>query len=312
MADARILEPDDLARDAVERLTETLRTGTPGLAVAAMAWMASLSAGRPEDYFTHPEAFPMLQLPWWLQESIVGAAEDGFQLDLAYSSVCGYYFVRMIDDLMDGDANPAPAAMPAMIVFHTEFEGAYRSRFAPDDAFWSAFRRFSFEAAETASVDADLDSVDLDQFLRISARKIAGAKIPIAAVCQRHDRADLLDHWCRLTDRLGRWHQMRNDVLGWASDSNRGQATYFLSEAARRAPAEPVVQWLARDGFAWARKRLDVWMDDLLAAATRLGSPALVAYLEQRRVATSTAWEQTAADLAALTRSASAINSRNR
>ena len=56
----------------------------------------------PEAYFLHPEAFPMVLLPWWLESTIHEPPARGFQRDIVYSSVSGYYFVRMIDDLMDG------------------------------------------------------------------------------------------------------------------------------------------------------------------------------------------------------------------
>ena len=232
--------------------------------------MRSLSSSEPADYFTHPEAFPMLLLPWWMEESINGAPDTTFQAEIAYSTVCGYYFVRLLDDLMDGESPPSAPVLPAMIVLHTEFQQTYGRLFPADHPFWRSFTRYSFEAAETASADAALDSVDLDQFARVSSRKIAGAKVPLAAVGHRYGRADLLDRWSDMVDLLGRWHQMRNDVQGWVSDRERGRATYFLSEAGRRsAGGESVPEWVARDGLDWATQQLDGWMNELLVLARR-------------------------------------------
>ena len=253
----------------------------------------------------------MLLLPWWMEESINGSADLEFQTEIAYSSVCGYYFVRLLDDLMDGDSPPPAPVLPAMIVLHTEFQQAYARRFPTDDAFWASFRRYSFDAAETASADAALDSIDLDQFMRISARKIAGAKIPLAAVGHRYGRLDELQRWSEMVDLLGRWHQMRNDVQGWVSDRERGRATYFLSEADRRSVEdESVPQWMAREGLAWALGQLEARMDELLAAASELRSAPLMAYLEKRRDATSVEKKSVLADLAALSRLASALGPR--
>jgi hypothetical protein len=297
-----------LAEQSIERLARTLSAETPELSHSTADWMRSLSTAEPADYFTHPEAFPMLLLPWWMEESIAPAADPAFQAEIAYSSVCGYYFVRMLDDLMDGDSPPPTPVLPAMIVLHTEFQQAYGRLFAADDQFWQSFRRYSFDAAETASADAALESVDLDRFLRISSRKIAGAKIPLAAVGHRNGRIDLIERWSEMVDLLGRWHQMRNDVQGWVSDSQKGRATYFLSEAGRRsANGELVPQWMAREGLSWAQGLLEGWMNKLLAAAAGLGSPPLVTYLEQRRDATAAETQAVSADLAALSRLASTL-----
>jgi hypothetical protein len=209
---------------------------------------------------------------------------------------------------MDGDSPPAAPVLPAMIVLHTEFQQAYGRLFPADHPFWESFRRYSFDAAETASADAALNSVDLGQFARISSRKIAGAKIPLAAVGHRYERLDLLERWDEMVDLLGRWHQMRNDVQGWVSDSQKGRATYFLSEAGRRsAEDESVPQWMAREGLSWATGLLEGWMNELLAVAAGLASPPLVTYLEQRRSAAAAESRQLAAGLASLNRLASAL-----
>ena len=136
-------DPPDrlLAEQSIERLTSTLSAETPELARATAGWMRSLSSAEPADYFTHPEAFPMLLLPWWMEESIIGSADPEFQAEIAYSSVCGYYFVRVLDDLMDGDNPPPAPVLPAMIVFHTEFQQAYGRLFPADHPFWDSFRR---------------------------------------------------------------------------------------------------------------------------------------------------------------------------
>jgi hypothetical protein len=285
VADGSSLDAGALARASVGRLLDRLATETPALAGATSGWIGSLSDGEPADYFTHVEAFPMLSLPWWMEESFGGGVDETFQLDLAYSSVSGYYFVRLIDDAMDGGSPPSDV-LPAAIVFHTEFFRTYRALFPSDHHFWHALERFSYDSAETASADARLSAVDLNDFERISSRKVSGAKIPLAAVALRHGRDDVLGDWLAFVDLLGRWHQMRNDVLGWITDREKGRATYFLSEGSRRAPAtEPVSQWVVREGLSWAATELDRWMDALLESARSIGSDPLIAYLEARREA---------------------------
>jgi hypothetical protein len=307
VADDSSLDVSALAQSSVGRLLDRFTSETPLLGAATADWMRSLSTADADDYFTHAEAFPMLSLPWWMEEAVSSGVDEAFQSDVAYSSVCGYYFVRLLDDMMDGVA-PPPEVLPAAIVFHTEFLMTYQSLFPAHHAFWAALERFSYDSAETASADARLAVVDLRDFERISSRKISGAKIPLAAVALRYGRGDVLANWLGLVDLLGRWHQMRNDCLGWISDRDRRRTTYFLSEASRRArPAEPVEQWVLREGVAWATAEMNRWMDELLESARSLGSAPLMDYLERRREAAMKQQREIAQDVETLDRLATSL-----
>lgn len=291
-----------VVRTAFTRVERSLGRAGPTIAATTLRWMEGLAGGaRVDRYYTHPEAFPMLLLPWWCERSIRGTVDVAFQTDVAYSTICGYYFVRMIDDLMDGDAPPERAVMPAMIVFHTEFQRTYAAHFPEGHAFWRDLAAVSFRSAEAAAADASAGRIDRRRFLRVSSRKVAGAKIPLAAVCHRHGRADLLARWSRLVDLFGRWHQMWDDILGWSRDLSRGQATYFLSEGARRAGRRGSIgEWVMGDGLAWGTAELERWMDDLVDGARGLRSPPLTRYLRARRAAVRGAMASLATDLAAL------------
>jgi hypothetical protein len=298
-----------LAAAAIARARRRLKKGAPTLAVHTVAWMRALSRGAPpEAYFTHARAFPMLLLPWWLEAMIRGSPAPAFQRDILYSTITGYYFVRMIDDLMDGEHPPRSESLPALIFFHTEFQQTYHRYFPYGHPFWGAFEDASYAAAETASRDAAPGKIDRAQFLATSARKIAGAKVPLAAVCHRYERPDLLEPWSAFVDLLGRWHQMLNDMHGWSQDLGRGTSTYFLSEASSRAEAEgSVAEWVVTDGFAWGMEELDIWMEDLLVAARQLDAPPLVTYLEARRAALRFEWQELRRSLVPLEVLASAL-----
>jgi hypothetical protein len=309
MDDLYPAELRNLVRRAVARMERRLREGAPTLSVHAMTWVRSLSGGGPpETYFTHQRAFPMLLLPWWLESGIRGAPDRLFHGDLVYSTVTGYYFVRMIDDLMDRETPPEPPVLPAMIFFHTDFQLTYQRWFAHADPFWSALAAASLAAAEMASQDTELPAIDRQQFVAISARKIAGAKIPIAAVCHRYEQPDLLTPWSIFVDVLGCWHQMLNDIQGWSRDLERGRRTYFLSEAASRAGASAsVADWVIEDGLPWGFAELDGWMEQLLVLGGELDSRPLVAYLEKRRADLAVEGEALASSARALGRLASAL-----
>lgn len=309
MADFYPAELGDLVRRAVRRSQRRLRGEAPTLAGHALGWQRRLAGGaEPEVYFLVPEAFPMVLLPWWLESTIHGAPALGFQRDVVYSTVSGYYFVRMIDDLMDGE-RPAPAAvLPVLTFFHAEFQQTYYRYFPHGHSFWEACRSATLASAEMASRDAGLTVIDLARFVEISARKIAGVRIPIAAVCHRYERTDLLEPWFALVDVLGRWHQMLNDIRGWSRDLNAGRRTYFLSEASARVGSNgSIAEWVISEGLPWGAAQLDEWMAELLELADGLGSAQLTTYLEGRRRMLAVELAALEPGLAALRRLAAAM-----
>jgi hypothetical protein len=300
-----------LAADAVARLQGRVAADAPILAGHLDAWMTELAGGAPADgYFTHPRAFPMLLLPWWAEEAINGQPDAAFQADVVYSSVSGYYFVRLIDDVMDGDDRSRPEVLPGLIVLHTEFQRTYQRHFPFEHPFWDDFSRSSYLAAETASGDAGATEIDAARFAAISSRKVAGAAVPIAAVCHRSGHSELVAPWTRLIDALGRWHQMLNDTLGWSFDLERGRITYLLSEAARRAGPgldRPAAEWVIDEGLAWAMTQLATFMSETRAVAAELGSAPLMAYLDERQRMLDADWKALEATLEPLRRLASVL-----
>lgn len=270
---------------AVRRSQRGLRAEAPILAGHVLTWQRSLAGGaEPEAYFLHPEAFPMVLLPWWVESTIRERPERGFQRDVVYSSISGYYFVRMIDDLMDGERTATSAVLPILAYFHAEFEQTYYRYFPHGHPFWEVCRSATLASAEMASRDAGLTDVDRERFVEISARKIAGVRVPIAAVCHHRERADLIGPWFGLVDVFGRWHQMLNDIRGWSRDLAANRPTYFLSQGRAAVGRDgSIAEWVLGDGLAWGAAQLDQWMRELLDLSLGLGSSPLSNYLEERR-----------------------------
>lgn len=301
---------ETIVAQAIERLLGGLRSETPEMAQPLSDWMHALAGGHaPQAYFAHPLAFPTLQLPWWVAQSLGHASEPALQADLVYSSINGYYFIRMIDNVMDGEATVEAKLLPALAWFHTEFQSVYQARFTPTHPFWALYRRVWLGTAEAAVHDARLGQITLAMFEQASARKVGAALIPVAAVCHHHGRPDLIAPWSEMVHRLGKWHQMLNDSFDWHKDSRHGNMTHFLSEAERlRQPNESAVEWIVRRGFGTACTTLRRWMGEAQATAARLGSPALEAYLVGRsaqfeqRAASALAGLEALGRLAAVTR----------
>lgn len=258
--------------------------------------------------------FPILQLPHWVAESLGVLHDREFQEALTYSSVCGYYYTRLIDNLMDhdGGASEEASLLPMAGVLVCEFQFAYQKYFSAEHELWNYFRAIWLAAAENSAGDAGLCDVSPDSFERISSRKFAAAGIPIAATCYFYRRPDAFMLWDVFAHGLGRWSQMFDDILDWHEDRNHGRATWFLSEAERRkSAAESVDQWVVvGPGRAWGFARLNEWMQDLVAQAGVLGSPGARQFLEQRQRLVRAKEEDLTQGYAALAQLASILEAR--
>ena len=270
--------------EEISRLHTELAQAAPYLASQISDWTRQLSGtDQPADYFKHPLAFPALLLPWWLEKDIRGQPDVSFQSELVYSTINGYYYIRLIDNLMDGHATVELELLPALGIFHTRFQLGYQRHFNGDHPFWEFFTATWFHSAAVTVKDSRLIAIDETLFEQVVAHKVCAAKIPLAAVCYQYGRPDLIEPWSNMVNLLGCWHQFLNDLLGWHRDYTRRTRTYFLSEAERKRQAgEPVVGWVSREGFDWAMDKLDAWMSAIKKIAVDLPCPDLEAYLDTR------------------------------
>jgi hypothetical protein len=274
------------------------------------AWLQQLAASAdPADYFRHPLAFPALNLPHWLAQSLYPDSNAPLEADIVYSTVNGYYYIRLVDNVMDGHATVERELLPAAGFFHTQFQGAYQPHFAAGHPFWEVFRETWFRAAEVTLRDALLADVDAAAFWQVAAQKVSAVKIPLAAAAFFYNQPERLPPWLRFVERLGGWHQMWNDVFDWHKDLKYGVRTYFLAEAVRRKrAAETVSAWAVREGVAWGLATLNEWLADLRDLARPLQSAPVLAYLAERESLLQKRQAQTAADLERWARLAQTLN----
>lgn len=225
----------------------------------------------------------MFVLPWWLEKRIRSTPDVRLQEQLVESTVSAYYFVRLIDDVMDEGAAEARGLLPLLGLLHANFLRPYARLFPADDPFWEHFERHWAATAEAALREKRLTELSMDEFVNVAAQKTSGVKIPLAAVCCHYDRPDLLEPWCGFYDRLACWQQMADDTVDWLRDLRHGNATFFLSEGRRqKRNGESVSGWAVRRGIAWAIEWLAALMSDLRRHAEELESPELVRFLEYR------------------------------
>lgn len=268
----------------LDRLESELYQHTPYMAPRVLAWLRSMPHdGRLESYVMQPRAYPLLPLPWWLAKSLADRPDIEFHTNLAYSSLNGYFFIRLLDNVMDGEATVEKTLLPVAGVFHSRFQDFFHQVFGNDHPFWNLFTATWARSADLTVRDALLEDVFETDFLATSGKKFAAAMIPVGAVCYRYERPDLIDPWSHFLDLLGCWYQMVNDLFGWLKDEKLGHRTYFLCEAERcRGTREPVKAWVAREGFEWGASKIEEWMTEMKLRAARLQCPQVESFLRER------------------------------
>ena len=289
---------------AHQRMLDDMRQGGSHMAQQAKHWMQQLAGSdHAADYFKHPLAFPMLLLPWWMEQTIRPDPNISFQTDLIYSSINGYYFIRMIDNVMDDHDTIEKKLLPMLGFFHMQFHGVYHTYFDAKHPFWMQFRAISIQSAESALQDAAMIDIDPDGFRAIAGKKVAGGKIPLAAVAHHYASPQLYDRWQLFFDKLGCWHQMYNDLFGWLKDLRHQTPTYFLCEGQRRKSSKhSVAAWVIHEGFTWGTSLLTAWLDELFTLAKDLHSDELTRYLRYRQTLTQAQIPRFAGTMASLAR----------
>lgn len=270
--------------DAISRLTNELFDKTPLVADKLLEWMKALGNSEdPADYFRHPRSFPMLLLPRWFA-TVKGVMPDTeFQTDLVHSTVCGYYYIRLIDNVMDKKTTDEKKLLPAVGILYFGFISFYTKYFRFDHPFWRNFEECSSTAVESTIRDALLDVVSKEDFILISSNKTCVARIPLYAVAHRHNGTDEVAPWISFVNQLAGWYQMVNDLYDWMNDSHLGIKTYFLSEGLRRKKnSQSLASWVIDEGFDWGISMLTEQMRDLKQMASKLSSPELLSFLEKR------------------------------
>ena len=207
-----------------------------------------------------------------------GVADAEFQTDLIYSSINGYYSIRLCDNIADNDCPPELRKLaPCTLYFDSEAIRPYRNHFPATHEFWNLFDKFLAQQAEASAADSLLEDVDAETFASLSSRKFTGTKIPMAAVRFRYQVLESeFEQWLRFVDCLGNFAQFSNDFFDWHHDSLHGITTYVSSESRRRAPDESIATWFLREGFDWGAEELKLRFDNVTLHAEALGNEAVL------------------------------------
>jgi hypothetical protein len=242
---------EQLISNALLRFDANLGAALPEAAPRLLKSLRDVPT-RPEHMFG-ARAFPHFVLPYWLSPARERIADAVFQADVVYSTISGYYSIRLCDDIADNDGpHELRKCAPCIAYFDSEFIRPYMKYFPMTDEFWRLFDKFWAQQAESSAADGLLDDVDGQTFASLSSKKFTATKIPLAAVRFRYLLSEgEFDAWLRFVDCLGNFAQFSNDFFDWRHDSLQGITTYVSSEWRRRAPDDSIASWFLREGFDW-------------------------------------------------------------
>jgi hypothetical protein len=279
-------KPDSFLHQCLSNALRRFETNLDGALPRTAPYLRRLLRGVPTrpDHFLAVRNFPHFLLPYWLSPVADRVADAGFQTDLIYSSLNGYYAIRLCDNIADNDSPPELRKLaPCTLYFDSEAIAPYSRLFPAKHEFWDLFDKFLAQQSEASAADGLLEDVDPATFASLSSRKFTGAKIPIAAVRYRYPGLERsFEQWLDFVDCLGSFAQFSNDFFDWRHDSTHGITTYVSSEAKRRAPEEGITSWFLREGFDWGAGELQSRFDNVKLQGEELGNEAVLHWAAER------------------------------
>jgi hypothetical protein len=274
---------EEFVSNALLRFEANLNAALPRTAPQLRRYLQGVPAW-PEHVFA-VRNYPHFLLPYWFSPSANRIADVEFQTDLIYSSLNGYYSVRLCDNIADNDSPPELRKLaPCILYFACEAIRPYRKHFSATDEFWHSLDTFLALQAEASAADSFLKDVGTETFASLSSRKFTGTKIPMSAVhCRYPALKRSFEQWLLFVDCLSNFAQFNNDFFDWRHDSIYGIVTYISSEWRRQAPGASITEWFLREGFDWGVGELKLRFENVRLRGEELGNEAVVAWLIARR-----------------------------
>lgn len=197
---------------------------------------AFLATMQDRRYFSSEDAAPLLYLPIWLW-----GEEDPTLQPLLVATACGYWYIRIQDDVLD---EPATRGKHDWLLLGNCLIWAAQERytaFCADPWFLTraqaAWVRFSAATAHERRLLLRPGPFSAADFVA-SLDKFAFAEIPLLAVLARRQRFDDAAGVHALIHHLGAAYGRVNDVLGVWRDRAAGLNTYLIATA-RASLADP-------------------------------------------------------------------------
>jgi len=275
---SRLIAPQ-LIRHSIDRLRGEL--GTMGTA-SQVFWerAAQVAQGDPEYLLLTPFSTPLFLFPLWVERSLSPTRDMALQYEIAYATITLFFYVRILDDAMDGHVESG-ALLPLLTSLFAYFNRTLQNLFPHNDPFWTYFYKVIDLSTEGMVADFSAASLTSEDFLQLAGQKSYCVVIPIAAVLCKYKRCDQFEHWSELWHAFSAWNQMRDDLRDWYLDSKNGLCTYLLSQAQRlKREDESVEQWMIRDGYRWSIGVLNQFAERSRELTAELNVPEMEEELE--------------------------------
>lgn len=186
-------------------------------------------------FFTHPLAQPILAFPTWVADAVTDGGRHHARIgdalvDAVESTIMGYLYVRVHDDLFDegiGEGDSAMLLADSFLLRHT----ALLSRHVSSTRFWTFFERTAAAYSEAMlferAVTQRAASCSLEDFDRVLDRS-QPLVLPGAALLDLADRWELLEPLQRFVRHAARAGQIVDDIRDCERDAAAGNYTWVV------------------------------------------------------------------------------------
>jgi hypothetical protein len=174
-------------------------------------------------------------LPRWLGEPL--GVEPAHWRSLMLSNVYGLAYVRLQDDLADGEAGDLPRDVltPLCSALYALWTGEYLAQFGADPLFWDRFRCYLSQWIE-ATLDGDASEIERPAPFSPEGRmqlahRGAPLKICCAGTALLANRPELLDDLEGAVDHLLAAAVLLDHASDWVADLDAGRYNAFVTYA---------------------------------------------------------------------------------
>lgn len=174
-------------------------------------------------------------LPFWLRSEFGIHPALTRQMSLGNVLIMLYFFIQ--DDLMDNKESSAADKLPLANLLYIEFLNIYRPLFPPDSLFWSYFKRYIFEWADSVAREAEADNF-MNDIIRI-AHKASPLKLCSTAVLLLSGHDHLIRDSEDMLHEVLITLQMVDDYEDWEEDLGEGSYNCLLSLAGHQIKVSP-------------------------------------------------------------------------
>jgi len=173
----------------------------------------------------------------WMLPRWVGAPlglDETTTVDLMLANVFGLGYIRLQDDLADGDVEKTtlPATVCLGALLYQEWTALYRRHFTAISPFWTHFSRYQLQWIEATLhsnqwASAGCATLGDDDLLRLAARG-APLKVGCVGACLLADREEMIDPLTSAIDHLLAAMVLVDHAADWADDLAAGRYNAFV------------------------------------------------------------------------------------